>query len=242
MKRGAAGIRVPDLSDAKRGVAVPRFEDTAGTGRGRLAALGATLAGLVLSLAFNAGLFSFLPLMGYWNAHHRGGLEAKSHETRLSAVPVLQKKKEKPKSVESRKSVPRKSVEPGKSIARQRFVMDLGTGGGSQGGASAGGLAGKNMEQVEYAEGETDEDAKPLAQSAPRKPKKAEAAGAGGLVRCLLTVGEDGRVVEIRFLETPPGDFGYEEAVREAVKTWRYQPAKVSGVAVRQKIEQPFKF
>lgn len=208
----------------------------------RLAAPGAVLLALALSLALNLGLFSFLPLMGYWNAHRRGGLEAKSHDMRLSAIPVLPKKKDRPKAQAERKATPAKSPEPGKSIARQRFVMDLGPGGGSSGGASGAGLQGKTLEQAEYSEGETDEDARPLAQPAPRKPRKAEAAGAGGLVRCLLTVGEDGRVAEVRFLEVPPGDYGYEEAVREAVREWRYQPAKVAGVAVRQKIEQPFKF
>lgn len=205
-------------------------------------ALAAAIAALALSLALNLGLFSFLPLMGYWNAHRGTGLEEKSRQTRLAAVPVMPRKKEKPRTRETPKERPAKSVEPGKSIARQRFVMDLGNGGGSAGGASAAGLQGKSMEQVEYNEGETDEDAKPLVQTPPRKPRKAEAAGAGGLVRCLLTIGEDGRVADIRFLEAPPGDFGFEEAVREAVKEWRYQPAKVSGVAVRQKIEQPFKF
>jgi periplasmic protein TonB len=209
---------------------------------GRLASIGAVSLALAATLVMNAGLFSFLPLMGYWNARHRLGLEAKSQEMRLTAIPVMPRKKDKPRAQESRKTATPKSVEPGKSIARQRFVMDLGAGGGSSGGASAKGLAGKNMEQVEYSEGETDEDARPLAQTAPKKPKKAESAGAGGLVRCLLTVGEDGRVTDIRFLEVPPGDFGFEEAVREAVREWRYQPAKVSGVAVRQKIEQPFKF
>jgi TonB family protein len=60
-------------------------------------------------------------------------------------------------------------------------------------------------------------------------------------VRCLLTIGEDGRVADVQFLEVP-GNFGFEDAVREAVKEWRYKPAMVSGVAVRQRIEQPFKF
>ncbi len=207
----------------------------------RFAAIGAFTFALLASLGLNAGLFSFLPMMGYWNAHHAAGLAGKSHETRLSAIPVMPRKKEKPKPQEAHKTAAQKSLEPGKSVSRQRFVMDLGPGGGSGGGASGAGMGGKNMEQVNYAEGETDEDAKPLSQSAPKKPKKAEAAGAGGLVRCLLTIGEDGRVLDVQFLEVP-GNFGYEDAVREAVKEWRYKPAMVSGVAVRQKIEQPFKF
>lgn len=193
------------------------------------------------SLILNAGLFSFLPLMGYWHAHRGGDGAEKGRESRLVALPVMQKKKEKPKEREEPKTERKKAVEPGKSIARQRFVMDLGPGGGSGAAVAGGGVSDGDLKQVSYAEGETDEDAKPLIQVAPKKPKKAEAAGAGGLVRCVLTVGEDGRVAEVRFLEVP-GNYGFEDAVREAVREWRYKPAMVSGVAVRQKIEQPFRF
>jgi protein TonB len=179
--------------------------------------------------------------MGYWNAHRGMTVKDAKSGLHLVAMPVMPKKKEKPKEQEAHKSAQKKSVEPGKSLARQRFVMDLGPGGGSGAAVSGAGVSNGDLQQVSYSEGETDEDAKPLSQTAPKKPKKAEAAGAGGLVRCLITVGEDGRVADIRFLEVP-GAFGYEEAVREAVKEWRYKPAMVAGMAVRQKIEQPFRF
>ncbi|HKP95993.1 MAG TPA: energy transducer TonB [Fibrobacteria bacterium] len=198
-------------------------------------------AALAGSLAVNAGLFSFLPLMGYWNAHKGAGLKGKTAELHALAMPVMPKKKEKPKEKESRKTPRKKTVEPGKSVARQRFVMDLGPGGGSGAGVSGAGVSGGDLQQVSYAEGETDEDAKVISQTAPKKPKKAEAAGAGGLVRCLLTIGEDGRVADVQFLEVP-GAYGFEEAVREALKEWRFKPAMNSGMAVRQKLEQPFRF
>ena len=199
------------------------------------------LAALAGSLLLNAGLFSFLPLMGYWNSHRGMGIKGKSVESHAVAMPAMPRKKEKPKDREAKKPPERKAVEPGKSVSRQRFVMDLGPGGGSGAAVSGSGLAGSAMQQASYAEGETDEDAKALEQPAPSKPKKAEAAGVGGLVRCILTIGEDGRVADVRFLEVP-GPYGYEEAVREAVKDWRYKPAMIAGVAVRQRIEQPFRF
>ncbi len=188
----------------------------------------------------NAGLFSFLPLMGYWNAHHRAGIKGEVAQSHLVAMTVMQKKKEKPKPQESKHSQEKKSVEPGKSISRSRFVMDLGPGGGSGNGAAAG-VAQGDLQQVSYGEGETDEDAKPLTQSAPKLPKKAEAAGVGGLVRCEFTVGEDGRVADIRFLEVP-GNYGFEDAVREALREWKYKPAMNGGIPVRQRVSQPFKF
>ena len=152
----------------------------------KLGSLFVPLLALLGSLILNAGLFSFLPLMGYWNAHRGNEVSAKGRETHLVAMTAVQKKKEKPKPLESKKSLEKKSVEPGKSIARQRFVMDLGPGGGSGNGDGAA-VGQGDLQQVSYEEGETDEDAKALSQTAPKKPKKAEAAGVGGLVRCMLT-------------------------------------------------------
>lgn len=198
------------------------------------------VAALAASLILNAALFSFLPIMGYLHQHFGLDAKGKAKEIQLVALPVMPKKKEKPVNHESLKPVEKKNVEPGKNLARQRFVMDLGTGGG-QGAGGGAAVSSGDLKQVNYEEGETDVDAKPLSQPSPQRPKKAEAAGVGGVVRCVLTVGENGNVVDVQFLEVPP-NYGFEDAVREAVSHWRYKPATVGGVAVRQKIEQPFKF
>ena len=206
----------------------------------RIGALAATAAAVILSLALNLGLFSFLPAMTYWR--HRGeGVAEKARETSLVPLAMMPKKKEKPKTRESKQPQARKAPEPGKAVSRQRFVMDLGVGGGSGAAVGGDGVSKGDLQQVSYEEGETDEDARAISQSAPKKPKKAESAGVGGLVRCILTVGEDGRVVDVQFLEVPAG-YGFEEAVKEAVSSWRYKPAMVGGIPVRQRIEQPFKF
>jgi protein TonB len=199
------------------------------------------VAAVVGSILLNIGLFGFLPLMTYLRGQaERGGVTREKHDN-LVALPVIQKKKEPPKNLEPPSPVDKKTPEPGKSLARQRFVMDLGPGGGG-GGAAGAPVSSGDLKQVSYEEGEVDVEARPISQTPPKRPKKAEAAGVSGLVRCLLTIGEDGKVADVQFLEVPPGNYGFEEAVREAVSTWRYQPAKVGGVAVRLKIEQPFKF
>jgi protein TonB len=199
------------------------------------------LAAAVFSVLLNVGLFGFLPLMTWIRGQGEQGEGAQEKQSNLVVLPVMQKKKEPPKNLEPPSPTEKKSAEPGKALARQRFVMDLGPGGGS-GGAAGAPVPQGDLKQVSYEEGEVDVEARPLSQTAPKRPKKAEAAGVSGLVRCLLTIGEDGRVVDVQFLEVPPGNYGFEEAVREAVATWRYQPARVGGVAVRLKIEQPFKF
>ncbi len=209
----------------------------------RIATIAALFASFVLSLAVNAGLFSLLPVLGYWHKHRNGKVEDEARETRLVPLPTMPKKKEKPKPTEAKNKPTSKPVnDPGKSLARQRFVMDLGMGGGGAGVAVSGDAMNKSdLEQVAYSEGETDEDVQPVTQIAPKRPKEAEKAGVTGLVRAMLTVGEDGKVVDIQFLEVP-GKYGFEEAVREAVSKWRYKPAMMGGIPVRQRIEQPFQF
>ncbi len=199
-----------------------------------------TLGAFVGSILLNICLFSFLPLMTYFTQHQSGDKKI-TQEMKVLNLAMMPKKKEKQKSQESHKQVEKKSLEPGKSVSRQRFVMDLGAGGGSGAAVGNGGVSGGDLKQMSYAEGETDVDAVPVFQSAPKRPKKAESAGVTGIVRCLLTIGENGQVVDIQFLETP-GNFGYEEVIREELSRWRYRPATVGGIAVKQRIEQPFKF
>lgn len=199
-----------------------------------------TLGAVVFSLGFNALLFGFLPVMTYLrqNAEEQG--TAGATETQVVAVPVVNKKKEKPKSLEPLKPAEKKLAAPGKTIARQRFVMDLGPGGGT--GVAAGNAVSQgDLQQVSYEEGEVDEGAVLLTKITITKPKKAEAAGAGGLVRSMWTVGENGQVVDVQFLEVPAG-YGFEEVVRAAAASARFKPAKVGGVPVRVKWEQSFKF
>lgn len=196
-------------------------------------------AALALSLALNAALFAFLPVMTYLRGI--GGFDGKPRETRLVALPVMPRKKDKPKPKESDKPAERKAPQPGEAVARQRFVMDLGVGGGS-GAAVAGGVKGQDLEQMTFEEGEAEVEAKPVTPlRKPETPKKAVAAGAGGLVRCMLTIGEDGRLAHIEFLEVP-GSFGFEEAVKAALKDQRFTPAMDGGIPVRMKMEQSYKF
>jgi len=55
----------------------------------RLRAAAALVAALLGSLALNAGLFSFLPLMGYWHSRHGQGGQGKGLETHLIAMTVM---------------------------------------------------------------------------------------------------------------------------------------------------------
>ena len=51
-------------------------------------------AALLASLAFNAALFSFLPMLGYWRQHGAQGPADRARETRLVALPMMPQKRE----------------------------------------------------------------------------------------------------------------------------------------------------
>lgn len=185
----------------------------------------------------STALFLVLPIMQYQNLGADLPKNNRVHQVAME-VPMPERKKRPPPERKQEKPKPRTEAQAPKQIARQRLSMDLGVGGG--GGVALAG-SGSGEEQLVYEEGETDMDATPVRQVAPKYPEEARRAGVSGEVRALLTIDEQGNVVDVRILETP-GDYGFDRAVREAVSQWKYRPAEVNGIAVRQKVEQPFRF
>jgi TonB family protein len=55
--------------------------------------------------------------------------------------------------------------------------------------------------------------------------QKAQAAHVGGPVRFRARVGKDGLVLAVEVLQVPRKDLGFEEAVRDTVSGWRFEPA-----------------
>jgi len=70
-----------------------------------------------------------------------------------------------------------------------------------------------------------------IAGKAPVYPEVAKKARVCGMVIVELLIERDGRVSAARILKPLP--FGLDQAVIDAVKTWRYKPAKQNGRAVR---------
>lgn len=202
----------------------------------------ANLFAVLFSLVVSTGFFVLLPVLQYMNLH-APEVKSKTHEiTNLEQMIPQRKPKAKPPEQKQQNMQQAKTTDAPKSMNRSRFAMDLEVGGGSGGGgvAIAGG-PGTGNEQQSYQEGETDADAAPIRQAPPAYPDEARKAGVSGTVRCLLTIDENGSVAHVEILESP-GNYGFEAAIREAVAKWRYKPAEVNGIPVRQKIEQPFQF
>jgi TonB family protein len=74
----------------------------------------------------------------------------------------------------------------------------------------------------------------------PKYPRDARKAGKVGMVRFKVIITADGHVDDIQVVE---GEDPFSDAALQAVKKWRYQPAKFQGetIAVRRVIEVHFK-
>lgn len=78
------------------------------------------------------------------------------------------------------------------------------------------------------------EPPKLISQTKPAYPPMARAARIYGKVRIEATIGKDGKVRDTRVIA---GDPVLVQAVREAVRRWRYQPALLNGVPVEGSTE-----
>jgi TonB family protein len=68
-----------------------------------------------------------------------------------------------------------------------------------------------------------------LRQVAPEYPRAAQRRRVEGDARVRLLIGIDGAIKDIRVLEVPQKDLGFEEAVTAAVRRWRFDPATEDG-------------
>ena len=86
-----------------------------------------------------------------------------------------------------------------------------------------------------------DEPPRPQRTISPDYPSRARKKGTTGLVRLSLLVGVDGRVRDVRVLESsPPGVF--DDAAIAAVRNWTYSPATYEGQPVATRVTQPIDF
>jgi protein TonB len=76
---------------------------------------------------------------------------------------------------------------------------------------------------------------------APVYPYRARQRDIEGTVEVRFLVGRDGTVSEVIIVSAdPPGIF--EDAVREAVQRWRFEPGKLAGKPVAAWVVQPLRF
>ena len=127
--------------------------------------------------------------------------------------------------------------------ASRTFSMDLSlaTGTGSAGGVAVAAGSGPAANAV-YEAGQVDEQATELAGGKVEYPKRALRERVPGRVELLLVVETSGSVSSVEVLSADPPGYGFENAALKAMKEYRFRPAKLDGVPVRQRYTKEFFF
>jgi len=198
----------------------------------------------LVALAISVLIFTFIPALNYRQFVAQTKIK-RAYTTELAQVkprhmppPTMQQAPPPPPKAAEPKSLGKKEAMAG---TPGRFSMDFGLAGPGSGGGGVGIRSG-NMEGGTFEEGQTDTEAKLVRFVKPEYPEKAQSAGVSGIeIQVIITIGTDGRVVEVAILNAPP-KLGFEESIRKAVLQWQYEPATVGGAPVRIKVKQPFGF
>jgi len=82
---------------------------------------------------------------------------------------------------------------------------------------------------------------KPVETRPPVYPPRCLRMGIEGTVRVRVLVGEDGRPQEVTIGKSS-GESALDESALEAVRTWRFEPARRNGVPVRAWAVVPIEF
>ena len=120
-------------------------------------------------------------------------------------------------------------IERETSIAPEDSDLDIG--------ADAG-LGDRNIEAEVSVE--VDQNPRVLRKVDPKYPEAARRANREAVVMVEFTVDVDGKATDIKVAD--PKGFGFDEAAIEAIKKWRFTPAKKDGVSVPKRVRQPVRF
>lgn len=80
----------------------------------------------------------------------------------------------------------------------------------------------------------------PVRTPPPKYPEQLKREGVSGMVVVNVIIETDGTVAEVEVRKSTNSDF--EAPALEAVKNWRFRPAKKDGQAIRTKVALPLKF
>ena len=89
---------------------------------------------------------------------------------------------------------------------------------------------------------QVDQRPRTLSTPDPKYPSAARRAEREGLVELEFTVGVDGRATDLKVIKEEPKGFGFGEAAIDAVKRWRFTPAKKGGESVPMRVKIPIRF
>lgn len=172
----------------------------------------------------------------------------KSQFENLTEVETLvrEKKKERPQKLIH------KIVQPNKfkvnaqtangSRSQSNFSMDLSLARGDGAGDGVEVGSGSGMQNFVYEAGDVDEEAQALKTVNPVYPERAKKLGISGFVKVYMVIDVYGNVTNLKTLSVDPPGYGFETEVLKAVRSWKFEPAKLGHYPVAQKATKEFKF
>ena len=89
---------------------------------------------------------------------------------------------------------------------------------------------------------QVDQQPRGLSTPDPKYPAIAKRSNKEGVVVAEFTIGVDGRASDITVVSEEPKGFGFGDAATEAVKRWRFTPAKKGGESVPMRVRQTIRF
>jgi TonB family protein len=150
---------------------------------------------------------------------------------------VKEEEKDKPEPQRRMRKLVLPSPRSTERAMASKFTPDLSVGGEGDGVVA---VSEKNLENMVFEEGQTDEPAVLLQSSAPVYPRRAQSRGIGGVVSVIILIDRGGRAAKIDFERLP--DELFRKPVYDAVSRWRFKPAYHQGVPVRIRVRQEFEF
>lgn len=82
-------------------------------------------------------------------------------------------------------------------------------------------------------EDSVDNKPRPMQRTAADYPARARSKGVEGVVRLSLLINERGQIERVKVLDAEPRGEGFEEAAKESVRQWNFEPATYQGEPVK---------
>lgn len=182
---------------------------------------------LSLSVLVSVCLFLVFPVVDYLRGREINMLNTSEKKIKIETK-IIEKEKPKPKKI---KVIERPLSSPKASSPRplsSRFALDLsvqGVGEGVAGLASSGAMG--------YEEGDVDVVAQVVKEVEAEYPPLALRNGVTGAVTLRVLIGENGECEKVEFLRGSEG-YSFKESAIRAVSQWKFAPAMLQNVAVKQ--------
>jgi len=184
-------------------------------------------------------LFSVLPLARGWAGRDEDRRVTRSKEPVMVMQQVRTQERVPEQPLRSVRTVS-DSRSPGRSTRgmgfSMRFAPDLSVGGTGDGVGLAAGGGGEAV----FDESDVDELPRPLVRTAVDYPRRARDAGIEGTVSLVLLIGRTGSVLDVT-VESAPSSL-FVKPVEQAVRQWRFSPARNQGVPVQVRMRQNITF